>query len=213
MTFQLLDLNKALNIHFQNACQGLGFWWKINLNCLFSKSTIYYSQMARWHSARGLWCHSLYSLWAVGSEQAPAENSTLFSMNVDLLNTHSGTESMVKSNDTFSQTGLPTTVLWWVKLYIQRSYKQGDYSHLPISKKGFLKEGGFLKVLTAPERRPAGRCGQRRWAQPRQWYGGEDKAQAWGPTVDLPAKTAGTSRSWEARGKGGMNGKQRVRKT
>lgn len=41
-----------------------------------------------------------------------------------------------------------------VKLYIQRRYKQGDYSHLPISKKGFLKEGGFLKVLTAPQRRP-----------------------------------------------------------
>lgn len=70
---------------------------------------------------------------------------------------------------------------------IQRRYKQGDYSHLPISKKGFLKEGGFLKVLTAPERRPAGRCGQRRGAQPRQGYGGGDKAQAWGPTVDLPA--------------------------
>lgn len=71
-------------------------------------------------------------------------------MNVDILNAHSDTEQRVKQNDVFSQTSLNTTVLWSGEVLCSETIQAGELlTPLTLSKKGVLKERGFLKAHTS----------------------------------------------------------------
>lgn len=71
-------------------------------------------------------------------------------MNIDLPNTHLGTEQTVKSNYFFSQTYINTTVFWWGEGVCSENVQAGELLiSLPLSKKDFMKDKGFWKALDA----------------------------------------------------------------